>query len=106
MGFLPLFQNIKKQVIHCGNWQEAIRQDKQKLVRGVSEGFYMQELVTYFRTYTPPFLALYFGPQWLDGLNLLLKKQQHDALMSWAVKAYLAELKKPYHGRRGLCTIC
>jgi len=33
-------------------------------------------------------------------------KQEHDYLMARAVKAYQAELKKPYHGRHGLCTIC
>jgi len=33
-------------------------------------------------------------------------KRQHDALMSRAVVAYLAELEKPNRGRRGLRTIC
>ena len=33
-------------------------------------------------------------------------KRQHDALMSCAVVAYLAELEKPYHGCCGLHTIC
>ena len=33
-------------------------------------------------------------------------KWQHDVLMSQAIKAYLAELKKPYCGHHELCTIC
>jgi len=33
-------------------------------------------------------------------------KRAHDALMARAVQAYLAELDKPYCGRRGLRTIC
>ena len=33
-------------------------------------------------------------------------KRAHDALMARAVQAYLAELDKPYRGRRGLRTIC
>jgi len=33
-------------------------------------------------------------------------KRQHNALLASAVKAYLAELEKPYGGRRGLHTIC
>jgi len=64
----------KLNVFSRRNWQEAMRQDKQKLARGIAEGFYMKELVTDFRTHTLAFLASYFRPQWLDGLNLLLKK--------------------------------
>jgi len=33
-------------------------------------------------------------------------KQEHDYLMAHAVKAYKAELEKPYRGRHGLRTIC
>jgi len=64
----------KFNVFHCGNWQKAMRQDKQKLAKSVSESFYMQEHIADFRMYTSPLLALYFGPQWLDRLNLSLKK--------------------------------
>jgi len=55
-------------------WQETMRQNKQKLAKSIFKSFYMQKLVTDFRMYTSLFLALYFGPQWLDGLNLSLKK--------------------------------
>ena len=66
-----------------------MRQDKQKLARGVSKSFYMWELVTDFRTYTPPFLASYFGPQWLDMLELdyvicHMVSRLTNLVMSWS----------------------
>ena len=35
-----------------------------------------------------------------------ISKREHDALMARAVSAYLVELEKPYHSRRGLRTVC
>ena len=88
-----------------------MRQANQNHVCSMFNGFYVYYLFPELRIHTIYPSAFYFAFRIVGQPKYIAKKatfskRVYDALMAYAVLAYLAELEKPYRGCHGLHTIC